>query len=751
MKFVGKDQPIHDAKNKASGSLRYTADVMLPDMAYICMIYSRIAHGFVKHVDAVKALAMDGVLGIYHCFNTTDRKYNRYRSQFSQELPEEECAFHRYVRFVGDRVAAVAAKDLETARRAASLVQIEYEELPYAVTFADALAGKSVLPGHSPICDEFTAALGEQCTGVVTVETELEFPRLHHATMETHACIADYDPYQDKLIIYSPNQSVFGIRTMLADYLDMPYHRIRVIKAPMGGSFGGKQEWFTEPVAALIARELKRPVKLCFSRSESMVSAYVRAPMKSRMVTQFDQDGTLRALELNVLADAGAYIGNTKDYIRTLYGKLFRCYRVPWARFHACIVSSNTPVSGAYRSWSAAEEAMMMEHNLNSAARRLGMDQIELRLKNVLLPGDVDAKTGIPLENICIREALLRGRELFDWKGKKAADELFNATSERYRRGVGIGCGGHGNTYFPRHNDFACVKLAMNEDGSICASMTLHDHGCGTVTAMQTIIAEVLDVAPDCIELREGDTSTTPFDYGCYASRTTFVNGRAAQEAAKALRQELCIAAAQLWHIPVDAPLYTKDGCVHNYEDESFCHSYREITQRSLTELRRIIQATASFTETSNPGVTGAHFAHVEVDTFTGFVRILDYLAVHDIGQPVNPAMCIAQIQGAVQMGCGAALREDLTVSEQGKVVDSLSKYHVFLAPDLPDIQVELITDGDSKEGPFGAKSIGEISFVPVVPAICGAVNQALGSEIGQLPLNPDRILRYLSEERNRL
>lgn len=750
MKFVGKNQPIHDAKNKASGSLRYAADVMLPDMAHICLIYSSIPHGYVKSVSVDKALAMDGVFGVFHCFNTSNRKYNRYRSQFSQELPEEECAFHRYVRFVGDRVAAVAARNLETARKAAAFVRIEYEELPYAVTFEEALEGKSVLPGENPVRDEFTTSLGERCGGQITVETEVEFPRLHHATMETHACIADYDPYQDRLTIYSPNQSVFGIRTMLADYLEMPYHHIRVVKAPMGGSFGGKQEWFTEPVAALIARELKRPVKLCFSRSEAMVSSYVRAPMKSRMTTCFDCDGTLRSLDLDVIADAGAYIGNTKDYMRTLYGKLFRCYRVPCAHYRARIISSNTPVSGAYRSWSAAEEAMMMEHNLNAAALRLGMDPIELRLKNVLHPGDVDAKSGLPLEEIRIREAILRGRELFGWNDKKAADEQFNASSERWRRGIGVGCGGHGNTYFPRHNDFACARLAMNEDGSVCASMTLHDHGCGTITAMQAIIAETLDIMPGLIEICEGDTNATPFDYGCYASRTTFVNGRAAQEAAKLLLQELYSAAELLWHMPKES-FYAKDGCVFNRADESFCHTYREVSQRSLTELRKIIQATASFTETSNPGVTGAHFAHVEVDTYTGYVKILDYLAVHDIGQPINPVMCVAQIQGAVQMGCGAALREKLTIDAQGRPIDSLSKYHVFLAPDLPDIQVELITDGGSKEGPYGAKSIGEISFVPVAPAVCGAVNQALGSEIGQMPLDPDRILSYLSKERNEL
>ena len=749
MKFVGKSHPIHDAKNKASGSLKYVADVMLPRMAHICLIYSNIPHGYVKSVNAAAALSVDGVIGVFHCFNTSSRKYNRYRSQFSQELPDEERAFHRYVRFVGDRVAAVVARDLETARRAAVLVQIEYEEIPYAVTIEDALAGKSVLPGENPVRDEFTATLGTPRSGGVCVETELDFPRLHHATMETHACIADYDPYQDKLTVYSPNQSVFGIRTMLADYLEMPYQHIRVIKAPMGGSFGGKQEWFTEPVAALIAKELKRPVKLCFSRSEAMASAYVRAPMKSRMVTRFSPDGTLQSLDLDVLADAGAYMGNTKDYMRTLYGKLFRCYRVPYAHYRARIVSSNTPVSGAYRSWSAAEEAMMMEHNLNVAALRLGMDPIELRLKNVLLTGDMDEKSGLPLEEIRIREAILRGRELFDWDGKKAADEKFNAGSERRQRGVGIGCGGHGNTYFPRHNDFACASLSMNEDGSICASMTLHDHGCGTITAMQAIIAEALDITPDLIELREGDTSATPFDYGCYASRTTFVNGRAAQEAAKALLQELYSATSLLWHIPKE-DLYAENGCVYSRNDESFSRTYREISQHSLTELRRIIQATASFTETSNPGVTGAHFAHVEVDTYTGFVRILDYLAVHDIGQPINPAMCVAQIQGAVQMGCGAALREKLTVNAQGRPLDSLSKYHVFLATDLPDIQVELITDGTSKEGPYGAKSIGEVSFVPVAPAICGAVNQALKSEIGHLPLDPDRILSYLSKERNK-
>lgn len=748
MKTVGVSRPIHDAKGKASGYTKYAADVTLPNMAHLCLVHSTIPHGYVRAVRTEKALAVPGVLGVFHCFNTTQRKYNRYRSRFSQNLPEEERAFNDYVRFVGDRVAAVAAVNRDIAEKAARLVEVEYEELPFSLGFDDTLAGKNCLEGEDAVKLHFNAELGaapepESC---IDVESFTQFPPIHHAAMEPHVCVADYDPYQEQLTIYSPNQSVHGIRTTLADWLEMPYHRVRVVKATMGGSFGGKQEWFTEPVAALAAKALCRPVKLVYSRAEAMTCSVVRGAMRAAVHGKYLPDGTLLSLDIDLLLDAGAYVSNAGDYIASLYGKLFRCYRVPHARYHARVVSSNTPVSGAFRGWSAPEEALVVERNLDAAAARLGLDRVALRLKNVLLPGDADRKSGIPLEDIRIRDALLRGRERFRWDALRAEDAAFNASNPRYRRGVGVGCGGHGNTYYPRHGDFGEARIQLNEDGTVQLAVTTHDHGCGTVTALKMIAAEALDMPDGDIRLDEGDTAYTPIDFGCYASRTTYMLGRTTQDAAQALRDTILDRCAALFSLPREE-LFVENAAVHRRGDEAVAIPYREVAGAVMTRDRRNLVAQAQFSNVGNPGVTGAHFAHVEVDTWTGFTRVLDYLAVHDIGQAINPEMCVAQIQGAVQMGCGAALREELTVGRDGRCTASLSKYHLFLAPDLPNIQVELIMDGRSSEGPYGAKSIGEVSFVPAAPAVCGAVNDALASELGVLPFTPDRILTYLAKE----
>ena len=746
MNYVGTGTPIHDARGKATGRLRYAADRTRPHMLHAAMVFSTIPHGYVTGVDASEALALEGVCGVFSRFNLPDYRYNRYRSMYSQELPEEEHVFPERVRFVGDRVAAVVAKDADTARRAAALVKVTYEPLPCALTFEDALEGRNCLEGENPICSEFSAEVGSSSpeeSEAVKVEAFTEIARLHHAAMEPHACLAEYDPDLEELTIESPNQSVHGIRTVIGDMLQMPYSKLRVIKTPMGGSFGCKQEWILEPTAAVLAVCLRRPVRLVYDRAEVMRSTICRGAMRCTMTGHFLPDGSLKRLDVELLSDAGAYVGNSADYVRTLFGKLFRCYRIPHATIHARVVSTNTPVSGAFRGWSSPEGAIFMEHLMEKAARALGLDPVELRLKNVLLPGEMDIKTGVPIEEVRTRECLLRGAARFDWAARRAADAAFNASQTRYRRGTGVGCGGHGNTYFPRYNDFAGAELRMCEDGTVQANISVHDHGCGTVTAFTKILAETLQIPPEQIRLKEADTGTSPFDYGCFASRSTFVVGRAVQRCAENLREEMRRAAAQFLKVPLEDLWF--DGCTlrcHGREDVAL--SYKEISWRTLSELQRELFAQERYHTNTNPGVTGTHFAQVEVDTWTGLVKVLDYLAVHDIGQAINPAMCVAQIQGAAQMGCGAALTEELSILPDGRSLNSLSKYHVLNAPDLPEIQVELIQDGTSLEGPYGAKSIGEVSMVPAAPAIAAAVNQALGSDLSVLPMNPDRILLYL-------
>lgn len=749
MRLVGITHPIQDAQGKATGRIRYAADLNLPRMAHVAMVFSTIPHGYVTAVDDSAALAMEGVYGVFHCFNTPEYRFNRYRSQYSQNLIPEEPVFAKRVRFVGDRVAAVAARDLDTARQAAALVKVTYQELPRALTFEEALEGVNCLEGEEPIKDEFTLEVGtlpDSDEELVEVTARTELGRLHHAAMEPHVCVADYDPDLDELTLRSPNQSVHGIRTVVADMLNMPYSRVRVVKTTMGGSFGSKQEWTVEPVAAVVARRLRRPVKLVYDRAAVMRSIVCRGPMRAEMTMKFRPDGTLAALNLELLSDAGAYIANSADYVHTLAGKMFRCYRIPCGRAHVRLVSSNTPVSGSFRGWSSPEVALMLEHAMEKAAKALNIDPVQLRLKNVLLPGEKDPKSGLPMEEIRTRECLLRGAERFRWTEKRREDAAFNAVNPRYRRGTAVACGGHGNTYYPRYNDFAGVEMRMCEDGSVQVEVSIHDHGCGTGRAFQMIVAETLELPLDQIRLKEADTAHTPFDFGCYASRGTFVVGRAAQLCALKLRDNILDAAARKLETTPDR-LYFDGPSVRSKDDPAVNLSYKDVSWYALGTLCQELIAQEKHAVHSNPGVTGTHFAQVEVDTWTGLTRVLDYLAVHDIGQSINPEMCVAQVQGAAQMGCGAALREELEISPKGQGTCSLAKYHLMNAPDLPDIQVELIQDGRSQEGPYGAKSIGEVSFVPAAAAVAAAVNQALCSDMGRIPITPDRILEYIAKE----
>ncbi len=750
MKLVGTEQPIHDARGKATGRLRFACDKQLQGMACLAMVFSTIPHGYVTSIDTSEAMKVEGVYGIFHTFNTPDYRFNHYRTQFraAQNLPDEESVFQRYVRFIGDRVAAVAAKDEITARKAAALVKVEYSPLPYATTFDEALAGKNCVDGKSPVVDDCrmevgTAAEDEEEGVVVTVHNELS--RLHHAAMEPHACIADYDPDADELTIQSPNQAVFGIRTVISDMMHMPYNRVRVIKTTMGGSFGGKQEWMLEPVCAVVAKELKRPVKLVYDRAETMRSTYCRAAMRGDMRGVFRKDGTLLRVDLDVLLDAGAYIGNSLDYVRAPFGKFFRCYRVPHATLHSRVVSTNTTPSGAFRSWGVAEYYMFMEHLLNKAAELLSIDPVEIRVKNVLLPGDIDIKMKLPVENTRTRECLLRGAEHFHWVEKQKEDEAFNAANRRFKRGTAVACAGHTNTYYTRFNDFAGVEARMCDDGTVQANASIHDHGCGTVQAFKMILSEELELPTDLIRLEEADTAHTPYDYGCFSSRSVFVLGRAVQECGKNLRRAIIASAAEMLHVPGEQ-LYLKEGTVRRRGHEETSLTYAEVSQWTILNLRRELFADARYHNSTNPVVTGTYFAQVEVDTWTGLTRVIDYLALHDVGQAINPAMCIGQIQGAVQMGCGAALTEQFTFSPDGRSLTSLSKYHLLNAPDLPDIKVELVQDGPSQEGPFGAKSVGEIAMAPVAAAVSGAVNKALGSDLQVIPMDPDRILEMLSK-----
>ncbi|MCL1992307.1 MAG: molybdopterin-dependent oxidoreductase [Spirochaetes bacterium] len=744
MRYIGTSVPIHDAMGKACGKTLYAADMTLPGMLHLALLTSRVPHGTVQSVCAKRALELPGVVDVLHCFNTTKRLFNRYRNIYGQELIDQEQVFPARLRFAGDRVACVIAETAKAAREALPLIDVEIEELPYA-TDAKTVLESGVLDSLHPDgavypIREMINGEPPDTAGAVFTTTDCRIERVSHVTMEPQACVASYSRDTGELTVWSPNQSVHGLRTVLAELFELPYNKLRVVKTTMGGSFGSKQEWMAEPVAAAAALHTGRPVKIAFTREQAMLSSITRCAVDSTLTTAATKDGKILSIELDATVDAGGYLSNSRDYCVVLSSKLFRFYSFPYAKYTGRAVCTNSPVSGAFRGWGSPELFLILEHNFNTLARKLDIDPTELRLLNVAAPGSHDKRTGQPLGEIRGGECIRLGREKFDWYAKRDACKTFNAQNGRYRRGVAVGCGGHGNGYFPRREDFSSMEMRMAEDGSVIANMTLHDHGCGSVTAMKMIIAESLEIPIEKITLGEGDTAATPFDVGCFASRTTYVLGCMALGCALKLKAHLVECAAEVLGVQPDL-LKAKNGGIVLAAGGETLLSFADVAVKAIRKLQREVCVTHRHINASNPGVTGAHFAHVEVDTQTGMVRVLDYLAVHDIGRVINREITIAQVQGAVAMGTGAALTESMRPDKNGRFTASLKDYHLRNCPELPHVAVEFIEAG-SIQGPYGAKSIGELANVPVAPAIVGAVNDALGSSLNEVPLNPEKIVR---------
>lgn len=749
MVHVGKSYPIHDAWNKAAGRAEYAGDMQLKGMLHMAVLFSPIPHGYVRRLDASKALSLPGVVEVMDYNNTTNKEYSRYHSQYRQDLIHTERIFNQHVRFVGDRIAAVVATSEEIARQAVKLIQVEYEELPFALTAQETLTGRiDCIDERGAVFGPFESEAGtapEHTEDLVEVDTTADLARINHIAMETHVCVANYDRGQGELTVYSPNQTVYGIRSVLADLFEMDYNKVRVVKTTMGGSFGGKQEWVLEPLAAAAALRLGRPVKLVYNREESMRSTYCRAPMHFENKFWFTRDGKLQDVHTDLLLDAGAYLGNSINYARTLGSKYFRTYRYPHMSYRATVALTNTIVSGAFRGWSSPEFNINFEHGMNMAARKLGIDPLELRMRNAVRPGDVDLCSGVNLGDIQSLQVLQTGREKFFWDARKKEVAEFNAANKRYKRGLGVGFGGHVNGFFPAKPDYTRVEMCVTESGTVRCGVTLHDHGCGTVTAFKMIAAEELGIGVDQVRIQEGDTAVTPQDFvGCFSSRTTYVMGRATQECARLLKEKIKEHFAAERHCdPADVRL--AGMTVYSCKEPDVVYSWSDLVYASQQRYQHEIFASYEYVSTDNPGVCGGHFAYVEVDTYTGMVRILDYLAVQDIGQAINREICIAQTQGAAVMGSGAALTEHIHYRPNGVPFASLKDYHLLNAFEAPHVRVELIENGNT-EGPYGAKTIGEVCHVPATAAVVGAVNDALQSDMNNIPLTPDKITAYLNQ-----
>jgi CO/xanthine dehydrogenase Mo-binding subunit len=751
MRFVGRTHAVHDAGSKVTGRLTYAADMWLPGMLYARLLLSPIAHGTVRRIDASRARALPEVFEVFSYENSPDRLFDRCRRMAGEVGGiADERLFAQRVRFVGDRVAAVVATSEKAARAAIPLIEVEYEQLPLALTPDEALrpGAASVGPSGNLIA-EHCVRLGEEAdaaAGDLETSTQSSTQRVHHAALDPHGCLAACDE-SGKLTVWSPSQSSFGVRTAVAELLGLPFNSVRVVKTPVGGSFGGRAEFYLEPTVAFMAMALKRPVRLVLDREQCQIATYTRPSTTTRIRTVCSHEGILKVFDADTTVDAGGYAGSAAGYAQEMTDKIPRLYRIARIHHRSRAVYTNTPVSGGMRGWGGPEICAPMEVHLDQIAGRLQMDPVALRLRNLVQPLDVDPVIGLSLGDARVKECLEQGAELFDWKVRhsKAADR------GRMRRGVGVACGGHINgLYRSSFAESSTMSLSMNEDGSLTLNASLHEVGCGSVTVMKVIVAEVLGIDPSRIAAGEADTDTTPYDQGCFGSRMTYANGAVALATAEELKSRLLDAAAVLYELRRE-DLCAEDGCVRVSGDGARRIPFGDIVVDARTRLGQEIIATTTRQATSNPGAYSVQFAEVVVDSLTGLTRVTDFLAANDIGLAINRGMVIGQIQGAVNMGIGFALSEEMPFDDQGRIPGGgFKNYHVVNAPDMPVVRVLLIEHAGD-EGPYGAKSVGEVSMIPTAPAVINAINHALGTALLDLPATPERVLAALAEARRGL
>lgn len=733
-KYIGKRIIREDSADKVRGSIKYLADEPPVDCLYGVPLFSPHANALIKSIDTSEAEKIDGVVVL----TFKDAPSNKYNSgewfPGQNDYPDEQ-VLTGHARHVGDRIALVLADGEKTAREAIKRIKVEYETLPPVLDIktAEEKAGLLHEDGQASFCGSLGYGDADAAfASAAHVETDVIYtPKIHHAAMETH-CVAAIPRPGGVVEVLTPCQILFGVQHAVAQVLPLPLSKIRVIKANMGGTFGGKQEVVFEPLCAWAAWKLRRPVFINTNRTETIQATRTRAAMLGRVSTAIDENGKILGRTFDVIADAGAYLSGTKKVMMAMGKKASRLYRIPALKYKGKAVRTSTTPAGACRGYGSPQIHTITEIHTDLLCSRLGYDPIDFRLRNLVHEFDDDPASASNIGKARVIECLTQGAERFQWDKLAAPAE---SADGRFASAAGFACCTHGNGYYKTiYHDMTQMSLCIHEDGSATLRTSVNEFGNGTVTALAQIVAETTGIEISKITVTEGDTAYTSYDIGCQASRVIYVCGECARLVAEEAVRLLCEKASEIYDAPVKM-------CGAYIEAGGERIDTGEAVRRIMREKRCSVEAHYEHAPESNPGSYAAHFAHVTVDKLTGHVRVGKYLAVHDIGQAINRSSVEGQIYGGVQMGIGMALCEDLPYSPDGTPkVGNFDKYHMINAPDMPEVEVMLIEDGEPG-GPYGAKCIGEISTVPVAAAIVNAVNRALGTSLTELPLTPAKIV----------
>ena len=761
---VGTSPNKMDGLALACGTAEFVEDQPFEKLLHLKFLWSPHAHARITSMDTSLAEIMPGVHGVYS-YKNTPRVMRTTAGQGAPEpSPYDFTMFDSKVRYVGDRVAAVVAETPELAKKALAKIEVEYEVLPAVLSAREAMAdGAPVIhdeedcsipipvpfdPKHN-LASHVDADIGDVEKGFseadVVLEGEFANHYGQHTPMEPHVAIAYLDP-NDRIVIRSSTQVPFHVRRLIAQALELPVKKIRVIKPRIGGGFGTKQEVLIEDVVALAAMRTRRPVLLRYTRAEEFISSRTRHPMHIKLKAGVKKNGALTAIDMQVLSNTGAYGSHALTVVCNSGSKTLPLYRCPNIRFNADVVYTNLPVAGAYRGYGATQATLAMETLWDELAEKLGMDPILFRQINHIQEGESspvfaalgEGTEGVPqtVDSCGLDECVRRGAEAIGWYEKRG-----KIKSGSRRRGLGMVCLMQGSSV--PEIDMGAASLKMNEDGSFNLLLGATDIGTGSDTILSQIAAEVLGITTEQILVYSSDTDMTPFDVGAYASSTTYLTGMAVKKTAGKVAAQIRKVAAEALELDQPDSLVLADGQVSAPDGRSI--TLADIAMRSLyTHNQFQIAATESHFTHKSPPPFSAHFAEVEVDTKTGKVRIINYVAAVECGFAINPELARGQINGAVLNGLSYALTEEYHFSEKGRMLNpSFRDYKIFSSTDLPKLETIIVTRPEPT-GPYGAKSVSEIGINGPCPVIANAIYDAVGIRLRETPFTPEKVLKAL-------
>ena len=759
---VGKPQVKVDGEKLVRGRPVFTDDFRLEGMLYGALLTSPYAHARIKSIDISRAKALAGVEVVLTHEDISRVKYASGGQSYPQPLPYDQVSLDNKVRHVGDRVAVVAAHSPAIAEQALKLIEVEYEELPLvldpegamqdgAPVIHDETDTEGIYDAEHNIVYHIEAEVGDENKAFAQAEHIFEgqysTPKQQHAHMEPHVCITYWDE-DDRLIIRTSTQVPFHIRRMVAPLIGLPVKRIRVIKPRIGGGFGNKQDMILEDLCAHLTLATGRPVRMEYTRKQEFTSSRSRHPNLIRYRIGISENKVVAA-DLYLIGDTGAYgaHGLTVQMVGGLKG--LTLYNPPNARFVSDVVYTNKPPTGAFRGYGAMQCQYGIEVLMEEIAVKLGLDVVEFKRNNWL-------KLGEPMY---LAQSLGEGREGFEQKlessgldqcvniGLEATDfynkrDRHQEQNNRIRRGIGMAVVMHGSGIAGL--DMAAATLKMNDDGSFNLLIGATDLGTGSDTILAQIAVEVLDIPVEDLIVYSSDTDFTPFDKGAYASSTTYISGGAVQKAALKIKRQILDHAAVMLELDDPSELELEDRKVLAPDG-----AYVTLKQVALSSLHQQnqhqIMATASHMSYTSPPPTAAQFAEVVVDLDSGTVTVERLLMVVDCGRVINPLTASGQVEGGMAQALGFALTEDMLFDAKGRLLNArFGPYHILKADEMPLMDV-IFVQTDEPSGPFGAKSVAEISIDGVAPALASAIHDATGVWIRELPYTPERVRSAIS------